>query len=385
MFGTRIKTVIKVLCVAALFPLASCSKRIYKTKTIGADTVAVSADTKVRKDSATTDIAPRAGIPKAALFEVDEVLRRGSPFQGHLGFSALGRPVEAYYFPGKSSKRALIIGGVHGSELSSIEVANSIIKQLQKQRSYYTVIVIPCLFPDNAENARIQVPMIGTASNIGRYTNSLSADPNRQMPALGKPFDAQNPIDYLGRTIELENQMMLTLITQFQPTRIASLHAIRNTQFAGIYADPRTDSKGIALGYETDSSLAIEMASFIDSRGGHVRGNKLDSRPTAKYYLDPQIAEAGHLQVRNLNGSTLPNNKGKGASLGSWATTEVVDGTGVRRPAMRVITVEFPGSRRPEDYEDPFEKIDYQNMVDLYAAAVTKVFLEGLYLENEDL
>src|SRR4029079_19423739 len=47
-----------------------------------------------------------------------------------LGYSKKKKPVEVYYFSGSSNKRALIIGGMHGSELSAIELAKQVIEIL---------------------------------------------------------------------------------------------------------------------------------------------------------------------------------------------------------------------------------------------------------------
>ena len=96
--------------------------------------------------------------------------------------------------------------------------------------------------------------------NIGRYTDSQSADPNRQMPTLGHAIMEGVETDHLGRSIEHENRMMLDLIHEYRPERIVNIHAIRDSGYAGFYADPRTDHNGIALGFEKDSKLAISMA-----------------------------------------------------------------------------------------------------------------------------
>jgi hypothetical protein len=157
-----------------------------------------------------------------------------------------------------------VIGGVHGTELSGIEVAEALIEKLAGGiQSYYHVIIIPCLFADNASIARSNSIEIGSVANIGRYSFSTSADPNRQMPSPGKPFDESETIDHLGREIEKENRLLLRLITAFKPERIASIHGIRDLKYAGIYADPRTDDRGYALGFQSDSSLAIEMAHLV--------------------------------------------------------------------------------------------------------------------------
>src|SRR5688572_30386061 len=65
-----------------------------------------------------------------------------------IGFSKKQKPIELYFFPGTSNLRALIVGGVHGSELSSVELANTLIRQLSTgDKPFYNVLIIPSLFP----------------------------------------------------------------------------------------------------------------------------------------------------------------------------------------------------------------------------------------------
>lgn len=305
-----------------------------------------------------------------------------------LGFSRRGNPVEAYYFPGTSNKRALIIGGVHGSELAAIEIARKLIEECQKgEQPYYSVIIIPCLFPDNAATAMRFQSQIGSLSNIGRYTHAQAIDPNRQMPSLGKQFNYQTAYDHMGRMIEKENQLLLELVNEFRPQRIANLHAIRDTAHAGVYADPRTDSRGIALGYETDSSIAVDMAHYINSAGGRVPGNCLQEGPTALYYKDPCIAPKGFLQKRNIPASTQMKGKGQGVSLGGWASTAIEDTNNPNnnREAIRLITVEFPGYKRPKDYETIAQQNYCQQQLNAYAESIKMIFLGNYYSEEDEV
>lgn len=300
-----------------------------------------------------------------------------------LGYTKENRPVEVYYFPGTGNKKALIVGGMHGSELSSIEVARNIIKILSKDVTpYYDVLIIPSLFPDNAVAAS-QVLEKKPVVNFGRYSSAVSADPNRQMPCLGKEFDASKPVDFYGRLIERENQYLLQLVKDYKPARIANLHAIRDITKAGIYADPRTDCKGVALGFASDSTLAVSIAKLIGDNGGWIAGNDLLNNPTALYYHDPEIAGEGTLQKRNLHGSPLPHNRGYGVSLGGWAATAVCnEKDSVSRNAIRLITVEFPGYKNSSSYSDEEQKNNCLSNVQLYSMAIVKIFLGKTCEEN---
>lgn len=293
-----------------------------------------------------------------------------------LGYTRQQRPVEVYYFPGSSNKRALIIGGMHGSELSSIETARQVIGLLSEgKKPYYDVLIIPSLFPDNAAAAELQLKA-KPASNFGRYTSQNSVDPNRQMPALGKAFDPSQPLDFHERPIEKENQYLLQFIQDYKPSRIANLHAIRDVSKAGIYADPRTGCTGLAVGFETDSILAVSMAQYICANGGDVPGNHLQAAPTALYYNDPSIAATGSIQKRNLHGSPLPHHRGDGVSLGGWATSAVCSGDSAGiRPSLRLITVEFPGYKPPLACADKIQKEQCSLNTRLYSAALVSVFL----------
>ncbi|HET7897373.1 MAG TPA: hypothetical protein VFL47_06880, partial [Flavisolibacter sp.] len=293
------------------------------------------------------------------------------------------QPVDIWYFPGVSQQKALVIGGIHGSELSSVAVANQLIRQLQQgKKPYYSVVVIPSLFPDNArvaeKSSRDRVP-----DNKGRYTAETTADPNRQMPAAGQPFLLQDPTDAMSRPMETEIRALLQVIQVFRPDRLLSIHAIRDQRRAGIFADPRTDCSGMALGFDTDEELALLMAEHIETFGGACPGNQLDSVPTALYYLDPAIALPGQKQLRSFQLGTLVG-KGRGVSLGTWCSTAVCSGNReLSRPAIRTFTIEFPGYFTPDEYTAPAEQQKYRQLVSVYAASVQRYFLEPFHVERK--
>lgn len=314
---------------------------------------------------------------------VQQLIKNHTTAKTALGFSKKGRAIEAYYFLGTSDKKALVIAGVHGSELSSIEIARALIHYLKNsQQAYYSVIVIPVLFPDNAVAAQNKPALIGGTENNGRYSCGHTVDPNRQMPSLGKAFIPDTK-DHLGREIETENKLLLELINIYRPQRIVNIHAIRNASKAGIYADPRTDANGIALGYDTDSSLAIEMAKYVHCNGGFIPGNYIDSIPSALYYCDHPAAPAGTMQQRNLHGSELSNRRGEGVSLGGWASTAIEDAEHpeYNRDAMRILTMEFPGYKRPQDYTYTTDREYVDMIVHLYAASINNIFLQKYFEE----
>jgi hypothetical protein len=293
-----------------------------------------------------------------------------------------GRQLEAYYFPGLSDKKALVVGGMHGSELSSVAVARMLVEQLAKgEKQFYSVVVIPCLFPDNAAEADGE-DEDRVSRNTGRYTSPLAADPNRQMPLLGKPFDPEVPVDAMHREIEGENQALLQLIQVFAPDRMINIHAIRDRNKAGVFADPRTDCLGYAVGFESDKALALMMAQYIQSHGAPCPGNALSIDPTALYHLDPAVADEGKKQKRSFNGSHAAA-RGQGVSLGSWASTAVCDPNGIwSRPAIRTFTMEFPGYLKPSEYHSKEDQKAVEKSVQVYASSIRQLFLQSYFVEE---
>lgn len=258
-----------------------------------------------------------------------------------LGTTKGGRPVTAYFFPGTTDERALIIGGVHGSEQAGIQVATMLVDSLRTgPKPYYSVIIVPTLFPDNyaVAQAAHKKP---SDDNTGRYTQGNPVDPNRNFPAPGESLaSAQSrgggvAKDERGRPIQPENVMLLELIDRFRPSRIASVHSIRpptklvrGKAAAGIFADPHTVPKGAssteqssaAAASAQDAALALRMAQRAAQGGARVPGNWLSSAHPESLY-----GAASHQP---------------GTSMGGWAPQAVVEHGPQDRPAMTIITVE---------------------------------------------
>jgi len=128
------------------------------------------------------------------------------------------------------------------------------------------------------------------------------------------------------------------------------------------------------------------MALMVDKSGGYIPGNLLHKRPTALYYKDPAPVARGSFQKRNFSGSSLANNRGSGISLGTWASTAIsnVKNPMLDREAMRILTIEFPGYKRPGDYKDVNQKEYFNRQVEIYALAIEKIFLREYFVEESD-
>lgn len=315
-------------------------------------------------------------------FSVSDLLRNGEPQKKVLLYSRKNRPVELYVFPGTSDRKALVIGGMHGSESSSIEVAEALVKQLSgSDKPYYTVVIIPSLFPDNAETA-MRDRLGRLWESTGRHSSQHSADPNRQMPSPGKPFRAAMPLDRYNRKIEAENQALLQLIQDYQPSRVISIHSIRDRTKAGVFADPRTDCRGLALGFDPDRELALLMARHITDSGGACPGNRLASAPTALYYNDPPAAPEGQKQERSYQRGGV-DKKAHGVTLGTWCSTAVCSSEPAgNRSAIRTLTLEFPGYKKAAEYNTAAERHTVSRLIQAYASSIRQCFLQAFLVEE---
>ena len=317
-------------------------------------------------------------------------LEPDTPVEAVLGITQLGRDIKAYFFPGQTDNRALIIGGMHGSELSGVEVSEILIQKLSTgPMPYYTVVIVPQLFPDNV--AKGEKGPIETPENFGRYTKGQdyrkgkrpksikagkehSKDPNRQFPPLGEDVDISRPTDDKGDPIEAENILLLELIDRFRPTRIANIHSNHQLINAGIYADPRADSSGVALGYKTDEDLALEMARKAKAKGAKIAGNFPKEGDTGIYPLDPEAAKTGERQEREEE---------KGISLGGWGSTAICNPKNPmqNRPAMRVITVEINEAFRTKD-KRPKKRAARAKELEAHADVLREIFLGSYQVES---
>ena len=151
------------------------------------------------------------------------------------------RPVEAVFVRGTTTRRALVIAGVHGTERQGIEVARMLIADLQTRQPHFTVILVPSLFPDNAAVP----PPVGEPGS----RESGSTPTNRNFPRADQDLAAARAagtggraVDAAGRRILAENEMLLELMESFHPERIISIHGTRRPGAAGVFFDPRSPS-----------------------------------------------------------------------------------------------------------------------------------------------
>lgn len=245
-----------------------------------------------------------------------------------VGLDSLGEPIRAHLVPGQIEDVALVIAGVHGSEQSGVEVADRLLQQLQVHQPFFTVVVVPRLFPDNvASRAVWEKKLANDQGKIalskyrelrskdddpGRITPGKGAkDPNRQFPALGADLDMAKPVDSKGNLVEPGNLALLALIKQFAPKRLVSIHAQKDLKKAGIFADPHPSVAAGPLATEADR-LAITAAKRAAALGVGVAGNTRDGGFSSLYPgQNPKISKE---KMRKENA--------KGQSLGQWGPSK---------------------------------------------------------------
>ncbi|HEX8693771.1 MAG TPA: DUF4157 domain-containing protein [Longimicrobium sp.] len=297
-------------------------------------------------------------------------------------------PVKAYFFPGRSQERALVIGGVHGSEQSGIEVVEELRRSLASapKAPYFTTILVPVLFPDNEayQRAYLAANPAERGTNVdndkgGRYSRigpkqKTLIEPNRNLPRpgeslatgltglKGKTTGKALSGSLLTDTMLPENVMLVALIEHFKPSRIASVHAHRPSSTKG-------DAPGI----------------YVDPRGGIDAST--DKALTAEGQADDKLAQdmlaaAGKLGLPGNPGGTVhyasANTPAQGTSLGDWAPVAVDEGKpGVQdkpgdRPAITTVTVEVKNYWPSSD--DKSGKM--KGLIEAHRAALQDVFLE---------
>jgi hypothetical protein len=291
-------------------------------------------------------------------------------------------PLKSYYVEGTSSERALIIGGMHGSELSGVEVAEKLVEKIKASttKPYYTVIIIPQLFPANVALAKAKKQ---PKTNWGRYTpkqdpttldynkyakdegDTRHKDPNRQYFKAGQAPDlSPNAVDATGEAIEKETAILAKLIAFYKPSRIANIHSIHTPNDAGIYVDPPTDAEQNPItdkkdGPTLDDARALDkrMWEFAKSKGATVTGNTRarGAEKPEQYPLDPEFAAPGKKQKRSSG--QAPD---KGTSTGVYYSTGVNDTTASQfnRAPLIWVTVEVAGGKTSDGDKDRAKELE---------------------------
>lgn len=264
----------------------------------------------------------------------------------------VARPIEAHYFRGTSDRRALVIAGVHGSERQGMDVARRLIADLtrlqpQFREPFFTTIVVPSLFPDNAARGQ-------GFSSEGRESGPTPT--NRNFPTPDKDLAASGSEDARKRPILPENVLLLELMERFKPERIISIHGTWDPNLAGVFYDPRAlraDEQARAATHPggekalkdeakaADERLSLAAARQIDTATRNVAGRE-DRVDTAARRKHPSVA--GNVGATGaLDRPFWAGGTNEGVSLGGYAPPR----------GMSVFTVEPAHNANTADYDQP--------------------------------
>jgi hypothetical protein len=345
----------------------------------------------------------RAAVARDPAADLKKVGVDDSWLADRLGASELGktagkRSIELRFFPGKTARRALVIGGVHGTERQGVQVARLLEKDLAATPSDFSVLLVPVLFPDNAASGPL-----GIREEKDKPTN-------RNFPDPGKDLAASGGKDAMGRDILPENQLLMQLMERFKPERIISLHGTQHPEKAGVFYDPReltaeearspaasarprpSDSEGssearyralykhkLAAAEAADKDLSLRAAELIDAATTGVKGREARDLGTGARTKKQRDARKQH--------GSVAGNVGKSGDLdtGHWGG-EVPGGTSLGDYASSrgtsIFTVEPPVNRNIADYrkggdtdKDKVNQADRTTELQAYADAVRTVLL----------
>jgi hypothetical protein len=318
---------------------------------------------------------------------------------------AAKRSLEVHFFPGRTARRALVIGGVHGTERQGVQVARLLERDLASSPADFSVILVPVMFPANAA--------------AGAHGTREGATPtNRNFPTPEKDLAASAGKDAMGRDILPENQLLMQLMERYKPERIVSLHGTWDSGKAGVFYDPRkltaaeeldaartaaasarpraSDSEGsseatfqtlykrglaskLAAAGTADKDLSLRAAKLIDTQTAGIANRE-------RRDLSSSASTTAQGDARKLHGS-VAGNVGPSGDLdtGFWGG-DVPGGTSLGGYASArgtsVFTVEPPVNRNLADYEaggnragDKLTKADREKELQAYADAVRTVLL----------
>ena len=150
---------------------------------------------------------------------------KASSFTSVRGQPILYRDYTARTPQGPKPYRVLLLGGIHGDELSAVSIVFDWMRRLDTEKfQQFEWRVMPCLNPD------------GLLVNPATRTNANGVDLNRNFPTLDWKSDAlqywktkarKDPRRYPGPKAlsEPESRGLMEMLKEFQPDVIVSVHA----------------------------------------------------------------------------------------------------------------------------------------------------------------
>jgi len=269
----------------------------------------------------------RTSTPNTRQKTLDEGSPQTKRDVSRLGFTRLKTPITAFIF-GNGSRHVIVLGGIHGDEPSSRDVAEAFVSSLNHWPvpSDMTIVVVPAANPD------------GIA--LRTRSNSSDVDINRNFPSSSWRAKSRGSRYAPGKEpgSELETKAILTLLDDLNPMLLISIHAPLNCinwdGQASDVARAMSQASGLPLksdiGYETPGSLGsyagkerdiptitLELESAV-TRDEVVRNGLLalqaaitylQRQPTVIHKASVQAAKTFHLPNRGTQSALFPKLK----------------------------------------------------------------------------
>jgi hypothetical protein len=210
-----------------LWPLAEITQRFQRVKSLGAD--------PGNYQATLPDPHPGGPLTGALAACTDRLKNSQLP--------------SAFFFPGRSDHRALIISGVHGDERRGVKVVQSLQRLLATTKPFFTTILVPVVIPRTQAGAGQRNVPGGMGMSKAGTVKCRQVEPNRNFPLPGEGLVAarargssspnaaelvfqpasgslRNPRGDDESSIRMlpETRILISLIERFQPERLASVH-----------------------------------------------------------------------------------------------------------------------------------------------------------------
>lgn len=327
---------------------------------------------------------------------------------------------EVHFVAGRTTRRALVIGGVHGSEPEGEVVVRQLIEALKKAKTkpFFTVILVPRLIDKSREdpspksrNAPFREvddkTAKGSAGASSKGTGSegnIEVEPNRNFPLPGTSYDSYKKKGHLefwdastkkvrpprdvvtkdgkkenrakavaSEKMLPENRLLVHLIEKFQPERLASVHQHSvpggRGDGPGVFVDPRRPATNLSAdeGFDPTADQALTKEGKEDDKLAVAMRDSIEKDTEAaglrKRGLDPLAGNAVPLPgEKSKKPATVHYKTGahaEGNSLGDYAPVEVKEGGAGDRPAIATITIEIPQyDKSKTDQADALSKLE---------------------------
>lgn len=263
------------------------------------------------------------------------------PATGTAPSNPIAAAPETYFFRGSTAnttnRKAVVIGGIHGTEASAINLSIEALNELTSRTllpDFHTVFVL------------VHRTATGTRSS-GRGTTRVT-DLNRE---FGTGYTSPNP-----------NANVITdVINEFDPERVLSIHAISSASKGGVYLDPiharltpRPGESGVSVdvrSYPPITTAAERQNAFTGNAANldamHLTEQMINDTNTAGG------STPGNTPRTGFNASTYPGTGAgnsafsliypKQGSVNTGTPTSTSLGTWLSGYDKTVITIEVPG------------------------------------------